>query len=191
MAMTSRPAVFFDKDGTLVEDVPYNADPAHVVLAPGAGAAVAGLAAGGYAIVVISNQSGVARGFFDEAALDAVSMRVRELVERQGGRVDAFFYCPHHPDGGVPEYARACDCRKPAPGLLTRAAADLQLDLGASWLVGDILDDVAAGRGAGCRTVLVDGGGETLWERAPDREPHFIVSALDEAAGIILAEDGR
>jgi histidinol-phosphate phosphatase family protein len=191
MAVTATPAVFFDKDGTLVEDVPYNVDPAKVRLAQGAAASLARVCAAGYRAIVVSNQSGVARGLFDEAALDPVSERVATLAGHAGGRIDGFYYCPHHPDGVRAEFARACACRKPAPGLLRRAACEHGIDLGRSWLVGDILDDVEAGRAAGCRSVLLDTGAETVWQRSPEREPHYVAGSLAEATTIILGEGGR
>jgi histidinol-phosphate phosphatase family protein len=178
--------VFLDKDGTLVEDVPYNVDPARVRLGPGAADGLAALHAAGYRLVVVSNQSGVARGLFPEAALRGVEDRLRELLKEIGVPLAGFYYCPHHPNGMVAEYARPCDCRKPAPGLLRRAAAELGLDLGRAWMVGHILDDVQAGRAAGCRTVLLDNGHETEWVRSPDREPDAMVPDLAAAARVIL-----
>ncbi len=180
-----RPAVFLDKDGTLVEDVPYNVDPALVRLTPGAAEGLRRLHRLGYMLVVVSNQSGVARGYFPEAALGGVQARLRELLAEAGAALDGFYYCPHLPDGLVPEYAVACDCRKPGTGLLRRAAEEHELDLGASWLIGDILDDVEAGRRAGCRTILIDCGNETEWTVTPDRVPDYLAADLAQAACII------
>lgn len=185
--MSGARAVFLDKDGTLVEDVPYNVDPALLRLTPGAGEGLRLLAEAGYRLVVVSNQSGVARGRFAEAALAGVWTRLRELAAEAGAELDGFRYCPHHPQGAVPVYAVACGCRKPSPGLLLAAAEEEGLDLAASWVVGDILDDVEAGRRAGCRTVLVDRGGETEWRRSPLRTPDRVVGDLREAALAILA----
>ena len=179
--------MLLDKDGTLVDDVPYNVDPDRIRLAPGAGSATARLAAAGLPIAVVSNQSGVARGLFPEAALGPVRERLEALLRPFGARLDGFHWCPHHPDGDVEPFAVACDCRKPAPGLLRRALADLGAEPGASWMIGDILDDVEAGRRAGCRTVLVDRGGETEWRLARERLPHAVVPDLDAAARVVLA----
>jgi histidinol-phosphate phosphatase family protein len=190
VAVSAR-AVFLDKDGTLIENVPDNVDPGRVRLAPGAVEGLGRLHAAGYALVVVSNQSGVARGLFPEAALVAVAGRLDRLLGEAGIPLRGFRYCPHHPDGRVGRYRRRCACRKPAPGLLLRAAADYGLDLAASWMVGDILDDVEAGRRAGCRTVLVDAGGETEWRPGPDRRPHHVVADLAEAARRITAGPGR
>jgi histidinol-phosphate phosphatase family protein len=182
-----RPAVFLDKDGTLIEDIPYNVDPGLIRLAPGAAEGLAALHEAGHPIVVVSNQSGVARGRFPEAALAEVERSLRRLLAAFGVPLAGFYYCPHHPEGCVREYAVRCPCRKPAPGMLRRAAADLGLDLEHSWMVGDILDDVEAGRQAGCRTVLIDNGNETQWRGGRRRRPHHVAADLAEAARLILA----
>lgn len=183
-------AIFLDKDGTLVDDVPYNVDPDLVRLTPGAGRALRLLVEGGYRLVVVSNQSGVARGLFEESALEAVEQRLRSLLRDEGVSIDGFEWCPHLVGGSVGRYAVACDCRKPAPGLLVRAAGRLGIDLRRSWIVGDILDDVEAGHAAGCRAILVDVGSETRWELTPTRTPDAIVTSLEDAArAIVDAED--
>ncbi len=181
----SRRAVFLDKDGTVLRNVPYNADPARMELLPGAAAGLRRLARAGFALVVVSNQSGVARGYFPEEALEVVHGRLTTLFAGAGARLAGFFYCPHHPDGQGP-YALACSCRKPAPGLVRRAASELGIDLSRSWMVGDILDDVEAGQRAGCRTVLVENGGETEWRFGPWRVPHYRAFDLAGAARCIL-----
>lgn len=183
----ARPAVFLDKDGTLVEDVPYNVDPQKIRLAPGAVEGLSALHENGYALILVSNQSGVAHGFFPEQALGEVERSLRQQLAAFGVPLAGFYYCPHHPQGNVAGYAIACRCRKPAPGLLRRAAADLGIDLAESWMVGDILDDIEAGRRAGCRTVLIDNGNETQWRRGRRRRPHHRAADLAEAARIILA----
>ena len=182
----TRPAVFLDKDGTLVEDVPYNVDPDQLRLTEGAADGLRLLADAGFGLLVVSNQSGVARGYFAEPALGAVEARLRELIAPVP--LLGFYYCPHLPEGVVPEYAVACGCRKPAPGLLERAAREHDLDLGDSWLVGDILDDVEAGRRAGCRTILLDVGHETEWQAGPERTPHACATSVRTAAELILAQ---
>lgn len=182
-------AVFLDKDGTVVDNVAYNVDPTRMTLAPGASDGLRVLQSAGYKLIVISNQSGVARGHFAEDALTTVHRRLRELLSTDGVTLDGFYYCPHHPDGEVDDYATACSCRKPEPGLVLRAAKDHGVDRSRSWLVGDILDDVEAGRRSGCRTVLVDNGSETEWVLSRDRRPHYIVRDLAEAARVIVAAD--
>lgn len=185
--MANDPAVFLDKDGTLINDVPFNVNPALIRLTAGAAEGLAELHAAGNRLVIVSNQSGVARGLFPETALRAVEAKLRELLEEIGVPLAGFYYCPHHPKGSVAEYARACECRKPAPGLLRRAAAELRLHLPDSWMIGDILDDVQAGGAAGCRTVLLDNGHETEWRRSPEREPDLIAPDLAAAARAILS----
>jgi D-glycero-D-manno-heptose 1,7-bisphosphate phosphatase len=181
-------AVFLDKDGTLVENVPYNVAPERVRLVPGAAAALRLLHARGYDLVVVSNQPGVAFGYFAEGALRTIEHELRAQLAIAGVPLAAFCWCPHHPRGIVAAYTRRCACRKPAPGLLLAAARAWQLDLTGSWMIGDILDDIEAGQRAGCRTVLIDNGGETQWRRGLKREPDMVADDLYEAA---LAITGR
>lgn len=188
--MQLRPAVFLDKDGTLIEDVPFNVEPGRITLTPGAGEALSLLEAAGFALVLVSNQPGVALGRFPASALAAVDRRLARLLAPHGVALDAAYYCPHAPAPGAGRLP-ACACRKPAPGLIFRAAREHRLDLQRSWMVGDILNDVEAGRAAGCRTVLVDNGGETEWKLSPARMPHFTVPALLEAARLIVAAQPR
>lgn len=182
-------AVFLDKDGTLVDNVPANVDPSRIRLADGAADALRRLREAGYRFAVVSNQGGVARGLFPESALASVEARLAELLDEQGVRLDGFFYCPHDPAAAVERYRITCDCRKPAPGLVYRAAAALGADVASSWMVGDILDDVEAGRRAGCRSILLDSGGETEWVRGPAREPHFVARSFAEVADHILSTE--
>ncbi len=184
-ARTRNRAVFLDKDGTLVENVPYNVDPDQIRLAPGAEEALRAFHAVGFLLIVVSNQSGVARGYFEEEALGPVRSRLQTLLARAGAPLAAFYYCPHHPDGRVARYAVSCDCRKPQPGMLLRAAKEHAIDLGRSWLIGDILDDVEAGRRAGCAALLLNNGGETEWRSGPKRLPDRIARDLPQAARII------
>lgn len=180
-------AVFLDKDGTLIPDIPYNVDPARITLYPETGAALKRLKQAGYRLIVVSNQSGVARGYFEEAALGAVFDRINELLEPFDVQIDGFNYCANHPKGTVERYAIDCDRRKPKPGMLLESALEHQIDLSASWMIGDILNDVEAGNRAGCRTVLVDRGGETEWQGGPLRTPTATVPDLTEAANVIVA----
>jgi D-glycero-D-manno-heptose 1,7-bisphosphate phosphatase len=184
----SSKCIFLDKDGTLVEDLPYNIDPARIRLAPGAEAGLRSFHAAGYRLIVISNQSGVALGLFPEWALLAVHKRLVQLLEAVGVPLAGSYYCPHHPDGRVAAYAIACRCRKPQPGLIAAAARDHAIDLARSWFVGDILDDIEAGHRGGCRTVLLDNGHETEWKRSPLRCPHYVAADLAEAARLITGE---
>jgi D-glycero-D-manno-heptose 1,7-bisphosphate phosphatase len=180
-----RPAVFIDKDGTLVEDVPYNVDPELLRLTPGAAVGLRRLAEAGFALVLVTNQPGLAHGRFSRAAFQTLENALRALLRDEAGiELDAVMVCPHAP--APPD--RACLCRKPAPGLLRQAAVAHGLDLAASWMVGDILDDIEAGRRAGCRTVLLDVGNETEWRRSPLRTPDHTVKDLDTAAHLIVRE---
>lgn len=175
-------AVFLDKDGTLIDDLPFNVDPAHITLAAGAGEALQLLRAAGFRLFVVSNQSGVAMGLFDEEALTAVAQKINALLAPYGVSLDGFYYCAHHPAGRLADYALSCDCRKPAPGMLLRAAQEHGLVLQSCWMVGDILDDVEAGRRATCNTVLIDNGNETEWKPGPLRTPHYKAANLLQAA---------
>lgn len=181
--------IFLDKDGTLIRDVPYNVDPNKIQFEPGAASGLRRLSEAGFHLVIVSNQSGVARGYFKEEALKTVEARMRTLFQQEAGaELEGFYYCPHHPDGSVPEYAIDCICRKPGPGMLLHAAEDLGINLAQAWMIGDILNDVEAGKRAGCRTILIDNGNETEWQAGPWRTPDFIVSNLEEAAQIILSQ---
>ncbi len=156
--MNLRPAVFLDRDGVLIEDAHYVGSPDRVCLIPGAAEAVAGLNRAGWAVVVVTNQAGVAKGYFTAAAVEAVHEFLAEQLAGYGARVDGFYYCPHHPEGEVTAYRTRCACRKPEPGMIRAAAADLGLDPARSWMVGDRATDLEAGAAAGCRTVLVRTG---------------------------------
>lgn len=189
--MAVKAAIFIDKDGTLVDDVPFNVDPERIRLADGAGAALHRLQSFGFALVVVTNQSGIARGLFDEAAMHVVSDRLATLLAAHGVTLDAFVHCPHWPHGRVARFAYACDCRKPQPGMLLHAAQRMELRLDASWMIGDILDDVEAGRRAGCRTILIDNGNETEWRVDALRRPHRLARDLVHAADVIAGHAAR
>jgi D-glycero-D-manno-heptose 1,7-bisphosphate phosphatase len=176
-------AVFLDRDGTLVEEVPYLHDPERVVLLPGAGT-LAGLAAAGYALVVVTNQAGVARGRYDEAAVEAVHRRLAELLAGVGVRLDAVLYCPHHPEATVPGYARACRGRKPGPGMLEAASTRLGLDLAASVMIGNHPTDVGAAVAAGVTPLFVTTGRAAGRPRPPGVASF---SGLEAATGAVLA----
>lgn len=177
-------AIFIDKDGTLIHDVPYNVDPDRIVLYTGTIRALADLKERGYLLIIISNQAGVAHGYFEERALEAVKERLGILLGDVG--IDGFYYCPHHPQGAIECYTLNCDCRKPQPGMILQAAQDFQVDLSQSWMIGDILSDVEAGNRAGCKTILIDNGNETEWEMNSLRKPTFIAKGLVQASQLIL-----
>jgi len=188
-------ALFLDRDGTLVHPRHYPARPEDLQLYDGIGPKLRLLQRAGFRLVVITNQSGLARGYFDANALQAMHDHLtRELAELDV-QIHAIYFCPHHPDGTIAELAIDCDCRKPQPGLLLRAAADLALDLRRSWFIGDILDDVEAGNRAGCQTILVDLGSEsppsTSLRRplAVARDTHHALAIIAAAEGVAPAAD--
>ena len=183
-------AIFLDKDGTLLDDVPYNIDPQRMVLSKNAGEGLRLFAGLSYQLIVVSNQSGIARGYFEESVMQKVEQRLRELINEERASLLAFYYCPHLPNAPVDAYRKQCDCRKPAPGMLLQAAADHDIDLAASWMIGDILDDIEAGNRAGCRTILLDNGNETEWQISTYRKPDLMVPDIYAAARLV-AEEGR
>jgi histidinol-phosphate phosphatase family protein len=189
MAVTARSeVVFLDKDGTLIEDLPYNVAPDRVRFAPGAREAVRLLGAAGLPLAIVTNQSGVARGYFDESDLGDLGRHLAREVETLGARFLGFYACPHLPDGTVSEYARECECRKPMPGLILRAAAEHGADVRSSWFIGDTWMDVAAGRAAGCRTILVGPEHRDRSTHPPDVEPDLAVPGLLDAARAIVGD---
>jgi D-glycero-D-manno-heptose 1,7-bisphosphate phosphatase len=177
----SRPAVFLDRDGTLNREVDYLADPEAFELLPGVGPALVRLAEARFALVVVTNQSGVARGLLDEETLARVHARMHADLAAFGVTLDGVEWCPHHPEFGSP----GCDCRKPSPGMILRAARRLDLDLPASWVVGDALRDLRAGEAAGTRSVLVRTGKGRIEER--DAPPGTrVVDDLPAAVNLVL-----
>jgi D,D-heptose 1,7-bisphosphate phosphatase len=173
-------ALFFDRDGTLIRDLGSLARPDLVQLCAGASEALRSAAEMGFEIVIVSNQSGVARGYYDEAAVEAVNRRMIELL---GTAPRAAYFCFHHPKGIRPEYALDCDCRKPKPGLLLRAERELGISLPDSVIVGDSMRDLMAGRAAGTRTVLVLTGeaAELVKSMGPPAEADFVAADLRSA----------
>jgi D-glycero-D-manno-heptose 1,7-bisphosphate phosphatase len=161
------PAVFLDRDGTLIEEVGYLDRIERVVLYPWSIDAIRVLNRAGLRVIVITNQSGVARGYFTEAVVDQLHSHISALIARGGARIDAYYYCPHHPDGSVEQYKLRCDCRKPGRGLVDRAARELGIDPSASYVVGDRWLDVRLARSVGARGVLVRTGYGASEERQP------------------------
>ena len=181
----TRRAVFIDRDGTIILNDGDLGDPDRVELLPGAAAAMKALREAGYALVVITNQGGVARGKYDEAAVHATHERLEQVLRREtglGAVVDAFYFCPFHPEGTVERYRREHPWRKPAPGMLLAAAEAHGFDLAASWMVGDQERDAQAGAAAGCRSILI---GASNAASAAD----FFARDLAEAAARVTHED--
>jgi D-glycero-D-manno-heptose 1,7-bisphosphate phosphatase len=179
------PAIFLDRDGTLVPDDANAGIPARVTLVDGVAPSLRRLRDAGFRLVVATNQGGVARGRFSENDVDAVHSRLSELVDQQTGlkrTIERFYYCPFHPKGIIPEYTREHPWRKPRPGMLLQAAQDMELELERSWLIGDSPRDVAAGRTAGLRTILVSRDKARIADAAAD----YSAATLAEAVEIVL-----
>jgi histidinol-phosphate phosphatase family protein len=174
-ALFPNKAVFLDRDGTLIVNRHYGSDPDGIELFDDVVEGLLELRAAGYKLVLVSNQSGVARGYFDEAAVARMHDRLQRMLNQHGAALDGMEYCPHHPEGDTSPYAMECVCRKPAPGMFHRAARKHGVDLSASWMVGDIEADVEAGRRAGARTVLV---GPEAAQPPPDHRAEDFAAAV-------------
>ncbi len=187
------PVVFLDRDGTIIDEVGYLDRPERVVLFPYSIAAIGALNRAGFRVVMVTNQSGIARGFFDEARVDAIHDHIAGLLAIGGAHLDAYYYCPHHPDGCVPRYAGRCECRKPARGLVDRAVRELSIDPARSFTVGDRWLDVRLAQNVGGRGILVRTGYGALEEqrRPTDVVVDAIVDNLVGAVGHILSTHGR
>lgn len=185
MALT--PAIFLDKDGTLLKDVPYNVDPGKMLFAPGVRQGMGYLAGLQVPVIVISNQPGIALRKFDHQALSRMRDHLYSMMESVGVRLTGFYYCPHVPAAESGGGNLACMCRKPRPGMLFQAARHHDIDLRRSWMVGDILDDVEAGRRAGCRTILIDNGNETRWHLNAWRMPDVRVPDMGAACRLLAS----
>jgi D-glycero-D-manno-heptose 1,7-bisphosphate phosphatase len=188
-----RPAVFLDRDGTIIEDVGFLRDLSQIDLLPWSADAIRRLNDAGLAVVVTTNQSGVGRGYYDEAHVQATHAALDTMLNAAGARIERYYYCPHYPESIDPRYRVECDCRKPASGLLRRAAADLGIDVTRSWMVGDWWRDVQAGIGAGTRTILIRSGRSDTHRPAPEdaAQPDAILNNLMEAADWILRSSWR
>lgn len=184
MNSTGKAAIFLDRDKTLIDDPGYISDPDQVCLLPGVSNALARLRDAGFPLVVVTNQSAIARGYLTEGGLAAIHHRLRELLRTDGADVDAIYFCPFlsGPDAVEERYRQDSELRKPRPGMLLLAAKEMDLDLAASWMIGDSGSDIEAGRSAGCRTILI-GNGE-MQSATPD----FTASNLPDAAERILKE---
>ena len=189
MSAPRRPAVFLDRDGTLDTELDFLVDPDELRLYPGAARAVRAFNERGIPVVVVTNQSAIARGLLDEEGLARVHERLAERLAEEGAHLDLVLACPHHPHEGSPPWRRVCGCRKPAPGMLVEAARRLGLDLAASWTIGDAARDLEAGRRAGTRSILVltgKGPGELARLEAQGRPPRWVARDLLHAAELVL-----
>jgi D-glycero-D-manno-heptose 1,7-bisphosphate phosphatase len=185
MAESGRPAVFLDRDGTVITEADYLADPAGVELVPGADVAIRKLNRAGLPVVLVTNQSGIARGLYDEADYEAVNARLQEVLKAHGATVDRTYHCPHHPDFSGP-----CDCRKPGTGMHQRAASDLGLDLAASFFVGDKPADVVPARTLSGTGILVRTGYGREWEDRVPLDIRVVDDVLEAVAWILGARTG-
>ena len=179
-------AVFLDRDGVINAavvtpqglDSPRSVD--ELTLLPGVGAAIRALKGNGMLVIVVSNQPGIAKGKLERDALDAITESLSAQLRAEGAVLDGIYYCLHHPDAVRHDYRVACDCRKPKPGLLLQAASDMNVDLSASFMVGDQARDMSAGKAAGCTTVLVSGSA-----RVTVGDADFVVNDLSSTVALI------
>jgi len=181
----ARPAIFLDRDGTINEDIGYVSSPDELIIYPYVARAVRLVNEAGLKVVVITNQSGIARQLYDEAALATIHERLMDELARDGAHLDAVYYCPHHPHIGNALYRQRCECRKPNPGMLQQAAREHDIDLGVSYVIGDKASDINLATNAGARGVLVltGYGRETLanrdqWPCAPEMIADDLLDAV-------------
>ena len=190
----SSPAVFVDRDGTVTREVGYVNHLDRLELESGAAAGLREMQDAGLKLVVISNQAGAARGYFPASLIDVVNDRMCALLKTHGVQLDGVYYCPHHPTAGEPPLRQECECRKPKPGMIARAAADLDIDLSRSYMVGDRLNDVLCGQNAGVKSLLVltgyGKGDFTYRTHTLSQPPAAVCSDLREAAYWILCDLG-
>jgi len=186
-----RRAIFLDRDGTLSHEVGYVNHPSRFRLYPWSVGAIRAINEAGWLAVVVTNQAGVARGYFPEVVVDEVNGRLREWMDEGGARLDGLYVCLHHPSVGEPPYRKDCDCRKPKPGMLRRAERELGADLARSWVVGDRRSDLELAWTVGARGALVRTGyglGESTylapgWDRAPDLVAENALEAVERILG--------
>ena len=190
LTKTARRAVFLDRDGTINIEKDYLHRAEEFAFIPGAPEAIKRLKDAGFLVIVVTNQAGVARGYYDEQAVAALHEHIQQLLAEYGTRIDAFYHCPHHPTEGVGDYRVDCDCRKGSPGMLLQAAREHDIDLDRSFIVGDKSADVEAGIKAGCQPILVRTGyGSTEEPRVAKQFPGTTVCTdLAAAVEFILRE---
>lgn len=187
--MKNNTAVFLDRDGTINEEVGYLSRPDQLRLIPGASRAIRLINEGGMKAVVVTNQSGVARGYFSEEMVETIHGRLDEMLRAKGARIDRFYFCPHHPVYGNGPYKIACSCRKPESGLFLRASEELDIDLARSYVVGDMLKDIDAGKRVGAKGVLVRTGyGRNVTQTD---KPVYIAEDVLDAVKWILQDRGK
>lgn len=186
----SKPAVFLDRDGTIIKEVGYIDSPEKISLIPRADEAIRSLQESGFKIIVVSNQSGVAHGYFDEDTVRLINERVSDIFASKSAVIDAFYFCPHHPDFGNQDYKKDCECRKPKPGMILQAVEEHRIDLSNSIMIGDKFTDVKTGKNLNLLSILVlTGFGtkeyQTIKAMGLQPEPDFVAENIYEAALII------
>ena len=191
--MKKEAAIFLDRDGTINEEVGYLDSLDKLLIFPSAFEAIRLINQSNRKAIIVTNQAGVARGLFGEGLVETVHAALRESLRRRGAFIDSFYYCPHHPTEGLPPYRQSCDCRKPAPGLFLRAAREWNLDLSASWMIGDRYNDMEAAHRAGARGILVKTGygadalsGEGPDAATPAGKPDLVADDILQAVHLIL-----
>jgi D-glycero-D-manno-heptose 1,7-bisphosphate phosphatase len=188
-------AVFMDRDGTIIDELGFLKDPNDLNIIPGAVDAISLINRAQMKAVIVTNQSGVARGYFSEETLEKIHQRLKEILMKKGAYIDAIYYCPHHPEEGHPEYRKRCNCRKPYSGMLDLAAKDLSVDLEHSYVVGDKIIDIKLAHRVGAKGVLVlTGYGKVEVELLDDAlklRPHYIAKDILEAVNWILFDLGK
>ena len=163
----SHKAIFLDRDDTLIEDPGYISNPKQVKLLDGVPKALISLKNLGFKLIVVSNQSAIARGIITEKTLGTIHDRLRQLLAEEGAFIDGIYYCPYHPDGVVPKYRKESNCRKPNPGMFLKTAEEMDIDLSQSWAIGNSLRDIEAGKRAGCEGLPGKGGGWQMVHQRP------------------------
>lgn len=186
----SKPAIFLDRDGTIIKEVGYIDSPEKISLIPRADEAIRSLQESGFKIIVVSNQSGVAHGYFDEDTVRLINERVSDIFASKSAVIDAFYFCPHHPDFGNQDYKKDCECRKPKPGMILQAVEEHRIDLSNSIMIGDKFTDVKTGKNLNLLSILVlTGFGtkeyQTIKAMGLQPEPDFVAENIYEAALII------
>jgi len=185
-------AVFLDRDGTINEEVEYLSDLKEFKLLPKVARAIKLLNDHGFKVIVITNQAGVARGYFGEDKVEEIHQEMKRQLREKRAHLDGIYYCPHHPTEGMEKYKKNCWCRKPNPGMLEKAAKDFDLDLGKSYVIGDQLTDIELGNNAGCETVLVlTGCGKESYQKKGDCEArvNFVADDLEKAVVWMLEKE--
>jgi D-glycero-D-manno-heptose 1,7-bisphosphate phosphatase len=184
-------AIFLDRDDTIIEDTGYISTPEQVKLIPAAAQALVELRKLGYKLIVVSNQSGIARGLFTEQTLSQIHEKLKLLLAEHNAYLDRIYYCPYLPDGAVGKYRKDSDWRKPKPGMLLAAAKEMKINLAESWMIGNSYIDVAAGKAAGCRTILIKSNIKPPVKNQDDPDPDFEAINMREAVNVVKREIAR